>query len=115
MTTRPHDWLQRDAWATRVFLGPSAISIDPAGPTQKHHMWICYGNADGTVRLSNCSTGHFIDVLPEDVLSVAHVAEGLVPRDGLQYVNVTLRRVPVLLGNGGIDFAGRRRMRRRMK
>lgn len=114
MTERPYDWLQRHLWVTRAFLAPSAVSLDPAGPTQRHDMWICHQNGDGSPRLQNCTTGHFFDPLPEDVLGVTATPAGLFPQDGLQYVRVRLR-VPVMYGDGRLAFVRTRGLRRRLE
>lgn len=113
MTKRPYDWLQRHPWVTRAFLAPSAVSADPTGPTQRNDMWICFQNADGSPRLQNCTTGHFFDPSPEDVVGVTPTPQGRFPRDGLQYVQVRLRRVPVMFGDGRLEFVRSRRARSR--
>ena len=111
MTERPYDWPQRHPWVARALLAPSAVSVDQTGPTQKHDMWICHQNADGSPRLQNCTTGHFLDPLPEHVLGVTPTSVGLFPPDGLQYVQVRLRRVPVMFGDGRLEFLRSRRTR----
>ena len=113
MTERPYDWLQRHPCVTRALLAPSAVSVDPMGSAQHHDMWICHRNPDGSPRLQNCTTGHFFDPLPEDVEGVTHAPAGLFPRDGLQYVQVRLRRVPVMFGDGRLEFVKGRRTRHR--
>jgi hypothetical protein len=97
MTTNAYQALQQLANIGRVRLAPSAISLHPDGPSVHEDMWMVTLNADGSVRLRNCTTGHCRDLIADDVVAVVH--DTGTPHDGLKHVRVTLRRRLGLRGN----------------
>ena len=90
MPASAYQMLQQNANRGRVRLVHSAISLHPDGPAAHDDVWLPTLNADGSVRLHNSSTGHFVDPTPADVVTVT--ADTQAPHDGLSHLRVTLRR-----------------------
>lgn len=82
-------WLGQHPWSGRVRLLPRALS---GRGLAADHVWLVEPAVDGTIRLSNCSTGHFVHLTPGDVVSVS--SDPTKPKDGLAYaVLETFRRL----------------------
>ncbi|MBW8832365.1 MAG: hypothetical protein JF606_23780 [Burkholderiales bacterium] len=90
MTTIDFQVLQQNSYCTRIHLVPSAVSESEGELTIHDHTWISAANHDGSVRMYNVSTGHFIDVGQQDIVAVD--PDSRAPRDGLTYLRVALRR-----------------------
>jgi hypothetical protein len=88
--------LRDHVWVGRFRLLPSARSYHPDRVAMHDDTWTPSPNADGTVRLSNPSTGHFVDLRGEDVLAVHEDTLG--PLDGLRHFQVRLRQQLWLCG-----------------
>ena len=57
---------------------------------------MCGLDSDGTLRMDNCTTGHYIYPKQGDLLDV--MADDWAPRDGLVHMCLSMRRTPVLCG-----------------
>lgn len=89
-TMSAYQRLQLHANIGRVRLTPSALSLHPQGPGAHDDLWLPTLNADGSVRLQNCSTGHLFDLTERDVADIW--ADLDAPAGELKYLRVTLRR-----------------------
>lgn len=92
-----YQWLQLNPNVARIRLAPSAISWGADGAHERNdHQWLSTINADGTPRLQNSVTGHYIDLKPADVIEV--VPDPTAPHSELKHVRVTLACPLVLRG-----------------
>jgi hypothetical protein len=90
------DLLKQHANVGRVHLVPPTLSFDPDAVRLKNDTWLPSLNADGGLRLNNCTTGHFVDIAADDVLIATR--DEAAPGDGLSHFRVVLHRRLALQG-----------------
>ncbi|MBN9206675.1 hypothetical protein [Methylibium petroleiphilum] len=90
------DLLKQHANVGRVRLVPPTLSFDPDAVRLKDHTWLPSLNADGGLRLNNCTTGHVVDITGDDVRTATR--DEAAPWDGLSHFRVVLNRRLALRG-----------------
>jgi hypothetical protein len=90
MSVLAFEKLRSRAWVGRVQLVPSAVSLHPFGLARHDDVWIPSYGQDGTVRLNNIRTNHFVDLSADDVVAV--IDNTKVAPDGLRHMQVVVPR-----------------------
>jgi hypothetical protein len=107
MSQNAFEALQASVWTSRVRLAPSAVSSSGSNRTCHDDVWLPVPGERETVRLSNISTGHFVDLRAADVLAVLDERPAAA---GLRFIRVVVPRILQLQG-ARARWSGRTRRR----